>query len=641
MIDAPAELTQRPQWVAWRFEQRKNEPKPTKVPVNARTGQLASTTDPSTWSTYLEALAYLETGHADGIGYVLSADDPYVGLDLDACRNVDTGVVEPWALSIVRRMKSYTEISPSQTGLRIFILGTLPPFGRRKGHIEVYAQKRFLTITGWRYLGAPGAIYNRQDELVRWHAEVFGERAAPVPVAPSVPREPNALADAELLDKAQHASNGATFWALWNGDWSAYHSQSEADLALCDFLAFWTGPDPGRIDLLFRLSGLWREKWERDDYRTATISKALDGRTEFYDPRYRSNGNGFAIGAHVGATPVAPPSSDYPIVQVSLVETDEQSTEPLVQGFKWRKRVHWTFAGAGTGKTLWELGLGVHIAAGLPFLGRPVIQGPVLIIEEDSPIDTAQEYVRMLCEIYHIDFANVPLYINSTQGLRLRDEAGIARARAAIDACPETPIAVIFDAAERLVPSRDFSSSELDPFDRLLKSLINDNIVPTVIDHINRRGRQDTSSKAKGKQTKPPPLDLLYGGQSKHAMCDIMLFMEGSFRRGNPVEVTWEKFRVAGAAPPNFAVWFNEDDGFRLTEHRVEPATESQRKVFRFLQEHIGWHSRDDLAAGSGLGEWSLRRALTALVTGRWIEVDGQTNQRRWRCLDTPVHLGS
>lgn len=157
-IVAPDELAARPQWVLWRYEERRGETKPTKVPYNARTGERASSTDPLTWSTIGEALAALARYAMDGIGYVLSPDDPYAGVDLDRCREPASGRIEGWAKAIMRRLDSYTEISPSGTGLRIFVRGTLPPHGRRKGKIEVYCQARFLTITGDRVLGLPGTI---------------------------------------------------------------------------------------------------------------------------------------------------------------------------------------------------------------------------------------------------------------------------------------------------------------------------------------------------------------------------------------------------------------------------------------------------------------------------------------------------
>jgi hypothetical protein len=201
-------------------------------------------------------------------------------VDLDGCRDPHSGRIEPWAKAIIRRLNSYTEISPSGTGLRIFIRGELPPYGRRKGHIEIYSHARFLTITGDRYLAAPDSIQERAVELLEWHHEVFGD--PPGPRQNGHARSPVQLADADLLLKARDAANGQKFWALWNGDYSAYNSPSEADEALVSLLAFWCGPDPGRIDQLFRSSGLMRDKWDRQDYRDRTINTVLDGKTEYY-----------------------------------------------------------------------------------------------------------------------------------------------------------------------------------------------------------------------------------------------------------------------------------------------------------------------------------------------------------------------
>ena len=97
------------------------------------------------------------------------------------------------------------------------------------------------------------------------------------------PKSQASISDQELIEKAKNAKNGAKFTALWSGDTSFYASQSEADLALCCLLAFWTGGDYERIDRLFRQSGLYREKWERDDYREQTIHKAYENTTEFYE----------------------------------------------------------------------------------------------------------------------------------------------------------------------------------------------------------------------------------------------------------------------------------------------------------------------------------------------------------------------
>jgi putative DNA primase/helicase len=147
----PSELRERPQWVAWGWEQK--EDRWTKVPVNPLTGRRASSTDPSSWSSFDETYAFAQREGLAGIGFVVTPNDPFVGIDLDHCRNPQTGEIDFWAQEIINRFASYTEVTPSGTGVRIWITtrdGLLPgrEKGRRKGPIEIYARDRYFTVTG-------------------------------------------------------------------------------------------------------------------------------------------------------------------------------------------------------------------------------------------------------------------------------------------------------------------------------------------------------------------------------------------------------------------------------------------------------------------------------------------------------------
>src|SRR5262249_52682710 len=142
-----------------------------KPPLNARTGGAASSTDPSTWSTFEEALAAYEAGGLDGVGFVLhrdaaAGDAPgLVAVDLDDCCDLDAAEVEERALNLTALLRSYTEISPSGKGIRTLLLGKLPPTGRRKGDFEVYETGRYVTITGQRLDALPATLELRQAEL--------------------------------------------------------------------------------------------------------------------------------------------------------------------------------------------------------------------------------------------------------------------------------------------------------------------------------------------------------------------------------------------------------------------------------------------------------------------------------------------
>ena len=293
----PQELRSLPQWVNWRWEQRMNpttgELVWTKPPYQTN-GQHAESDNPATWTTFEKALAAYESGKFDGIGFVVTDKDPFSGVDLDHCVNAETRAVEEWAMKIVRQLDSYTEISPSGTGLRIFIRAKLPPKDRKIGNFECYEWGRYLTTTGDHVPGTPFAIEQRQVEMDQVHTEVFAERNSRKTNSNSNGQSSHVtpiLVDDDFLNKAFAAKNGNAIWRLFHGDITGYGSQSEADLALCSHLGFYTGPDPGKLDRLFRGSDLFRPKWDdqhgSSTYGAMTISKALDGGREFY-----SNGHG-------------------------------------------------------------------------------------------------------------------------------------------------------------------------------------------------------------------------------------------------------------------------------------------------------------------------------------------------------------
>ena len=295
----PDSLREREQWVCWREEER--DDKLTKIPVTPATGGFASSTDPETWGSLETALEYTETEHADGVGFVFTDDDPIVGVDLDDCRDPETGDVDDAALDIIERLDSYTEVSPSGTGYHVLITGELPDGRNRRGSIELYDTARFFTVTGDHVERTPTHVARRQDALTAIHREYVkdterdtageSEQRGGVDDQSSTAGAADVdLEDEDILEKARNASNGEKFERLWNGNTVGYDSQSEADMALCCLLAFWTGGDRTQMDHLFRQSGLLREKWDEVHYAGGsmygeeTIERAIATTSEFYDP---------------------------------------------------------------------------------------------------------------------------------------------------------------------------------------------------------------------------------------------------------------------------------------------------------------------------------------------------------------------
>jgi AAA domain len=270
------------QWLCWRIEER--DGKPTKVPYSPATGKRADSTVPETWSGYQDAVRACKEKGYDGIGFVFTSEDDLCGVDLDKCLDPETGEIDSWAWKIVEELDSYTEISPSGTGVHILVRSALPRGRNRKGRFEAYDRSRYFTVTGKHLTGTPQTIERRQEELLGVVSRVFGEGGTNGHTKPIVSSEQpdKDLSDDDAIRRALSATNGERFSRLWSGDVSGYSSHSEADLALCGMLAFWTGGEANRIDSLFRQSGLYREKWDRNDYRNRTIAEALSGKTEFY-----------------------------------------------------------------------------------------------------------------------------------------------------------------------------------------------------------------------------------------------------------------------------------------------------------------------------------------------------------------------
>lgn len=257
------------QWVVWNYRQVDGKWK--KPPLNPITMRDASTNDPSTWADFAAALAVYEDGKADGIGVVMRAGSGVVGIDLDDCIAPD-GNVEPNALRIVEMINSYTELSPSGTGLHVFALADLP-VARRSGPVELYGTSQYLTVTGCVFEDHH-LMRAAQAEVEKLHAAITPPPVSTSRTPPAPPREYPRRLDREIIERASSARSGAKFRALWNGDSSGYSSGSEADAALLCMLLYWVDGDRDRADNLFRQSGLMRPKWERPDYRERTFTAA-------------------------------------------------------------------------------------------------------------------------------------------------------------------------------------------------------------------------------------------------------------------------------------------------------------------------------------------------------------------------------
>lgn len=296
-----AEIRKIKAWVGWRWKWLADNQRWTKEPINLSVGRgkyRASSTNPDTWTDFETAAAVYRKFRCDGIGCCVTDGWTYIDLDgvlQDGKLRADC----PWAHDIFKTLtgRAYIEFSPSGTGLHLITRGQLPVGRRTQGFrepgqkvkAEMYDKGKYFTFTGHVFAGSAAPKVSTK-RLAALHARLFPPSADKVNGKVNGKTNMDGLGshktmdDAELLERAHNAKNGDKFKRLFDeGDFSDYASQSEADLALCSMLAFWVGRDNGeQMDRLFRQSGLMRDKWDRNGYSLGTISKALDGQTEFY-----------------------------------------------------------------------------------------------------------------------------------------------------------------------------------------------------------------------------------------------------------------------------------------------------------------------------------------------------------------------
>ncbi len=303
----PQELKGYKNWVCWQaYPDPKSHSGISKKPINPRTGGFAMPNNSDTWSDFETAVR--QSGKYSGIGFMFS-NSPFFGVDLDDMPNdiqdYQNGGADNIISEFVNTLQSYTEFSQSKTGVHIICKGTLPE-GRRKakndsGGFEMYENGRFFVVTG-NYCSEYGYINDCTESVKPLHSKYLGKTAEPKPNRQNITVNLNSVDD--IVRAACSAKNGSLFKALYSGDFSAYSSQSEADMAFCNMLAFWCGCDAEKMDAIFRQSGLMRDKWDRKQsgttYGVITLQKAISGCSQTYNPKKQNDysisiGNGKVI----------------------------------------------------------------------------------------------------------------------------------------------------------------------------------------------------------------------------------------------------------------------------------------------------------------------------------------------------------
>jgi hypothetical protein len=397
---AIAELKTRAYWVAWRYV-KTADGKTTKVPTSPHTGRNAQTNNPATWGTYVQAMERASRDNLPGVGYVLTADKDITGIDLDRVRNADTGELAPWAAEVVALAETYTEVSPSGTGLRLFCRGKVDgPIKCDPANVEVYGNGRYLTVTGNHLDGTPTEIRHapKTEAILRKRVETFK------------------LASSELEAlMRRHAGEGIEVDNFFS---------KVSNLALTQLDA-WVPSLFGDAAKFQQGTGAWRvsskalgRDLEEDlslapngirDFGTEVGHRAIDIVIK-YGARKNAAAAALWLCERMGADPktlgwhgpvVAKPAA--PTLPNKLMQTSAEFVagfvppDYLIDGLLQRRYVYSFTAPTGSGKTAVALRIAAHVANALPLGDREVERGRVLMFAGENPDDVRTRWIK-LCE---------------------------------------------------------------------------------------------------------------------------------------------------------------------------------------------------------------------------------------------------
>lgn len=303
----PPYLKDHARFCVWAYRTR--DGKRTKIPYDPSTGRKARSNDPNTFASFQEAKAALDRRSGDYSGLGIGMFGDLIGVDIDHCIN-EAGELSLLAREVMDKLGSYAERSPGGDGVHILCRVRDLPYTKgqylqnnRELGLEVYPAghtNRFLTLTGDALNHEDVNI--RTDEIMelleKYMKKDGADSSFPVANLPAEtaagPRESDVFDDADLLDRMLKSTSGEAIARLWAGDWEwsgKYGSQSEADQALCNHLAFWARKDPVQMDRLFRQSGLMRDKWDRPQsgstYGWLTIQNAISGTKDVWSPGHK------------------------------------------------------------------------------------------------------------------------------------------------------------------------------------------------------------------------------------------------------------------------------------------------------------------------------------------------------------------
>ena len=402
---APAAMRDLAAWVVWRLEPN-GTGKPRKVPYYAngakRTGRQGGPADRAALVTFAEALAAAEAGGYSGVGFAHLPGQGVLGLDFDHC--VANGAINPEVAALVAG--TYAEISPSGTGVRAYLLGSLDnaKSAATAEHYgaECFTDAGFTTFTGRALPAAPAELAPIPERIQAWHKARFGGSQAEAPSQPLA-----GLTLAQIEDRLGYldASMG---YSEWLAVLAAVHAETEGSPEGLHLVETWSARSPKYVP------GEVEGKWS-----------SLGGRAGI------TGGTLLSMARAAGAPPLPIPNvfEDLGPLPAPKAPGPLRVIERLdLANAAQLDRVFWvasilparalTLLGGhgGVGKSTLSLVIAAHLAAGVPFCGLAVKQARVLVLTLEDDGDTVRYRLRNLCDTYGLDAEHVERFLRLVDG---------------------------------------------------------------------------------------------------------------------------------------------------------------------------------------------------------------------------------
>ncbi len=615
--------------------------KTTKVPYGV-TGRKASSTDPSTWSTYKEV-----TRVSDKIGIVFTQDQKLLGIDIDHC--LKNGVIDceqkDAIVLFIREANTYTEISPSGEGLHLFlsINESMPLLANKKAPFECYTSGRYFTVTD-KTFGEPQPVRNVTKDEAQRLLEIIG-----YPWGKNVSENTRQSSlfsdDAMLLEKMFASKNGHKIRALYDGNITGHNGdESSADMALCSHLAFWTARNASQIERIWLASPLGSRKktQERKDYRDRTIDACITGCKEVFEGNNKQNEKSnipvktkeISQERHTALLEAAPKdilkeneSAETKKERFNPISLDELfSMEPpknkwVIEGLIPYQCMTLVSGAPASYKTWLLLKMALTICEGTSLFGKfPCEQNNVLIINEEDYWGSVRERLQLLGAGKGLN-----IYLLSQKGFLVSDENAVEML---LEVCEEKKIGVIImDSLVRISKADENSASEMSEVFRIIKKFCQNSMTVIVTHHDRKEGKKPSSPEAR-----------LRGSSDILASADCHLAIKRDKNNRNKISIEQTKIRQGKEIEP-FELEIKEDKtrvdfdylgGYQKDQNKKDLAMKAVKSILK--------KEKDGMSIGKikkkvkelkDIGERNTADAIKELLSKKTIFMkDGKRNEK-------------